>query len=88
MPLGYSSAQSNIVAEEAFNAFVEYFPRVDRSRQPLGFDDALLAARTAGADYLLYTRFAQGNDRIGKLGEVKEVKKMAHALGLIVVQFI
>lgn len=77
VPLGYSSAHSNIVAEEAFNAFVEYFPRVERSRQPLGFDDALLAARTAGADYLLYTRFAQGNDRIGKLGEVKEVKNGA-----------
>ncbi len=72
VPLGYSSAHSNIVAEEAFNAFVEYFPRVDRSRQPLGFDDALLAARAAGADYVLYTRFAQGNDRIGNLDEMKE----------------
>ena len=77
VPLGYASAQANIVADEAFNAFVEYFPRVQQSRQPLGFDDALLAARSGGADYLLYTRFAQGNDRIGNFDEAKQVKEGA-----------
>lgn len=77
VPLGYSSAQTNIVADEAFNAFVEYFPRVQQSGQPLGFDDALLAARSVGADYLLYTRFAQGNDRIGNFDEAKAIKEGA-----------
>ncbi|MDY0250906.1 MAG: DUF4823 domain-containing protein [Pseudomonas sp.] len=77
VPLGYSSAQSNIVAQEAFNAFIEYFPRVHRASQPLGFDEALLAARNQGADYLLYTRFAQGNDRIGNIDEAKEAKNGA-----------
>lgn len=74
IPLGYSSAQVNIVAEEAFNAFVEYFPRVSRAAQPQGYDEALLAARSQGADYLLYTRFAQGNDRIGNLDQAKQLK--------------
>ncbi|NLY14172.1 MAG: DUF4823 domain-containing protein [Gammaproteobacteria bacterium] len=74
VPLGYASAQSNIVAQEAFNAFVEYFPFVQCASLAMGFDEALQAARSAGADYLLYTRFAQGNDRIGNLDEVKGVK--------------
>jgi hypothetical protein len=59
----------NVVADEAFKAFVEYFPLVRRSPQPLGLDEAMNEARVAGAHYLLYTRFAGSADRIGTLEE-------------------
>lgn len=54
----------NVVAEEAFDAFVEYFPMVRRARTPLGLDQAMTEARGVGAHYLLYTRFAKSDDRI------------------------
>lgn len=59
----------NVVAEEAFRGFVEYFPMVRRARAPIGLDEALGEARAAGAHYLLYTRFAYADDRIGTLEE-------------------
>ena len=77
VPLGYSGAQANIAAEETYNAFVEYFPRLSRAFEPVTFEQAMLAARSAGADYLLHVRFAQGNDRIGKLDEIKDFEKGA-----------
>lgn len=55
----------NVVAEEAFNAFVEYFPLVRRAEGPLGLEQALAEARSVGAHYVLYTRFARTDDRIG-----------------------
>ncbi|MDD2056072.1 DUF4823 domain-containing protein [Pseudomonas sp. GD03860] len=55
----------NVVAEEAFKGFVEYFPMVRRAQGPLGLEDALVEARSVGAHYLLYTRFARTDDRIG-----------------------
>ena len=55
----------NVVAEEAFKGFVEYFPMVRRAQGPLGLEEALVEARSVGAHYLLYTRFARTDDRIG-----------------------
>jgi len=65
VPPGGHAPRPNIVAEQAFNGFVEYFPMVRRAKQPAGLDEALSQARAAGANYLLYTRFAGADDRIG-----------------------
>lgn len=68
-PPGSAWPRPNVVAEEAFNGFVEYFPMVRRARAPEGLDDAMSEARAAGAHYLLYTRFAKADDRIGNSDE-------------------
>lgn len=65
VPPGKAYPRPNVVAEEAFNNFVEFFPMVRRARGPEGLDEALTEARSAGAHYLLYTRFARADDRIG-----------------------
>ncbi len=57
--------RQNAVAEEAFKSFVEYFPLVRRAQGPLGLEQAIAEARSVGADYVLYTRFARTDDRIG-----------------------
>lgn len=82
IPLGHPSAQPNIVADEAFSAFVEYFPRVRRATVPQGYDEALRAAREEGAHYLLYTRFAQGNDRVGNWQEFKGKNESGARIGV------
>ncbi|WP_017905750.1 DUF4823 domain-containing protein [Pseudomonas asplenii] len=68
-PPGSAYPRPNVVAEEAFNGFVEYFPMVRRARAPVGLDQAMAEARSAGAHYLLYTRFAKADDRIGNYDE-------------------
>ncbi|MFZ4967623.1 MULTISPECIES: DUF4823 domain-containing protein [Pseudomonas] len=68
-PPGSAYPRPNVVAEEAFNGFVEYFPMVRRARAPEGLDEAMAEARSAGAHYLLYTRFAKADDRIGNYDE-------------------
>lgn len=55
----------NVVAEEAYKSFVEYFPLVRRAQGPLRLEEALAEARSVGAHYVLYTRFARTDDRIG-----------------------
>ena len=65
VPPGSAYPRPNVVAEEAFKGFVEYFPLVRRARQPAGLDEAMAEARSAGAHYLLYARFAYSDDRIG-----------------------
>lgn len=66
VPTGqHAYPRPNVVAEEAFKGFVEYFPMVRRARAPIGLEEALGEARAAGAHYLLYTRFAHADDRIG-----------------------
>ncbi len=57
--------RQNAVAEEAYKNFVEYFPLVRRAQGPLGLEEAIAEARSVGADYVLYTRFARSDDRIG-----------------------
>ncbi|WP_028694953.1 DUF4823 domain-containing protein [Pseudomonas cremoricolorata] len=57
--------RQNVVAEEAFKAFIEYFPLVRRAQAPLGLEEALSEARSLGAHYVLYTRYARTDDRIG-----------------------
>lgn len=65
VPPGNAYPRPNVVAEEAFNGFVEYFPMVRRAKAPEGLEEAMAEARAAGANYLLYSRFAAGDDRIG-----------------------
>ncbi|NBA94197.1 DUF4823 domain-containing protein [Pseudomonas sp. R5(2019)] len=65
VPPGNAYPRPNVVAEEAFKGFIEYFPMVRRAREPLGLEKAMGEARAAGAHYLLYTRFASADDRIG-----------------------
>ncbi len=55
--------EPDVLAKEAFKAFVEYFPRMRRSGVPLGLEEALVAARAEQADYLLYMRLAVAEDR-------------------------
>ncbi|WP_297846061.1 DUF4823 domain-containing protein [Pseudomonas sp.] len=69
VPPGNAYPRPNVVAEEAFNGFIEYFPMVRRAKAPMGLDEALTEARAAGANYLLYTRFAKADDRIGNSDE-------------------
>ncbi|MCW1248195.1 DUF4823 domain-containing protein [Pseudomonas sp. SAICEU22] len=68
-PPGSAYPRPNVVAEEAFNGFIEYFPMVRRARVPEGLDEAMGEARAAGAHYLLYTRFAKADNRIGNTDE-------------------
>ncbi|WP_421684249.1 DUF4823 domain-containing protein [Stutzerimonas urumqiensis] len=68
-PPGYGYPRPNIIAEEAFEGFVEYFPLVRRAEQPLGLDEALNRGAALGAHYVLYTRFAAADDRIGTVEE-------------------
>jgi hypothetical protein len=65
VPPGGAYPRPNVVAEEAYKGFVEYFPMVRRAKSPLGLEEALTEARSAGAHYLLYSRFAYADDRIG-----------------------
>ncbi|MDB6049217.1 MAG: hypothetical protein JWR17_1963 [Pseudomonas sp.] len=69
VPPGNAYPRPNVVAEEAFDGFIEYFPMVRRAKAPMGLDEALTEARAAGANYLLYTRFAKADDRIGNSDE-------------------
>jgi hypothetical protein len=69
VPPGGAYPRPNVVAEEAFKGFVEYFPLVRRAKAPEGLDEAMNEARAAGAHYLLYTRFARADDRIGNFDE-------------------
>ncbi|WP_263260925.1 DUF4823 domain-containing protein [Pseudomonas sp. RIT-PI-S] len=69
VPPGGAYPRPNVVAEEAFRGFVEYFPMVRRAAQPEGLEQALSEARGVGAHYVLYTRFAKADDRIGNLDE-------------------
>ncbi|QLF93014.1 DUF4823 domain-containing protein [Pseudomonas sp. ABC1] len=68
-PVGNTQPRPNLLAEQAFNGFVEYFPRLRRAQAPLGLEEAMAEARSFGAHYLLYTRFASADDRIGTLEE-------------------
>lgn len=69
VPPGDAYPRPNVVAEEAFKGFVEYFPMVRRARAPAGLEEAMSEARAAGAHYLLYSRFAYADDRIGTVEE-------------------
>lgn len=65
VPPGGAYPRPNVVAEEAFKGFIEYFPLVRRAQGPIGLEEALNEARSVGAHYLLYTRFAKADNRIG-----------------------
>lgn len=69
VPPGGAYPRPNVVAEEAYKGFVEYFPMVRRAKFPLGLEESLVEAREAGAHYLLYSRFASADDRIGTVEE-------------------
>ena len=69
VPPGKAYPRPNVVAEEAFSGFIQYFPLVRRAPSPVGLEEAMAQARTAGANYLLYARFAAADDRIGTTDE-------------------
>ena len=72
VPPGDAYPRPNVIAEEAFESFVQYFPLVRRAPDPAGLDEALNQAAAAGAHYLLYTRFAAADDRIGSFDEFND----------------
>lgn len=76
VPPGDAYPRPNVVAEEAFKGFVEYFPMVRRAREPLGLEQAMNQAVSAGAHYLLYTRFAAADDRIGSFDELNDQRAL------------
>ncbi|WP_339411888.1 DUF4823 domain-containing protein [Pseudomonas sp. EA_35y_Pfl2_R5] len=69
VPPGDAYPRPNVVAEEAYKGFIEYFPMVRRAKAPLGLEESLAEAREVGAHYLLYSRFAYADDRIGTVEE-------------------
>ncbi|MBM7061011.1 DUF4823 domain-containing protein [Pseudomonas sp. UL073] len=69
VPPGSAYPRPNVVAEETFKGFVEYFPMVRRARAPAGLEEAMSQAREVGAHYLLYSRFAAADNRIGTYDE-------------------
>ncbi|MBE7374878.1 DUF4823 domain-containing protein [Pseudomonas lopnurensis] len=76
VPPGDVYPRPNVVAEEAFNGFVEYFPMVRRAREPAGLEEAMEQAWAVGAHYLLYTRFAAADDRIGSFDEFNDQRAL------------
>ena len=72
VPPGHAYAQPNVVAEEAIKGLVEYFPMVRRAQGPLGLEGGMQEARAVGANYLLYTRFARGEDNVGNYEEYED----------------
>lgn len=78
LPVGHPYARPNVVAEEAFKGFVEYFPQVRRAKQPAGLDEAMQQARSVGADYLLYGRFASAEENIGNWEEWEDREEFTH----------
>ncbi|MFC3609053.1 DUF4823 domain-containing protein [Stutzerimonas tarimensis] len=81
VPAGEAYPRPNVVADSAFTGFVEYFPRVRRAAQPLGLEEALEQGRHAGSHYILYSRFASADDRIGTYEEWNE-QRAANRLGV------
>lgn len=77
--LSHRTVADNVLADETFDAFVSYFPHMRRSSKPLGLEQALLRARNEQADFLLYTRFAQSNERAVMGGSV--IQFMLYELG-------
>jgi len=76
VPPGDVYPRPNVVAEEAFNGFVEYFPLVRRAREPAGLEEAMTQASAVGAHYLLYLRYAAADDRIGSFDELNEQRAL------------
>ena len=81
-PPGGDYPPANVVADVAFKEFVEYFPLVRKARAPLGLEAALSEARDAGAHYVLYTRFAKADDRIGD-GNCGRRRRLFGSLGIL-----
>lgn len=76
VPPGRAYPRPNVVAEEAYEGFVQYFPLVRRAEAPLGLEEALNQGAALGAHYVLYTRFAAADDRIGTLEEWDDQRKV------------
>lgn len=75
-PRGDASPPPNVVAEEAFKGFIDYFPYVRRAQGPLGLKQARQEAVEHGAHYLLYARFANADDRIGTVEEWEDQEEV------------
>jgi len=72
VPPGNTYPRPNVVAEEAFKGFIEYFPMLRRAAQPQTLNEAMNEAMNMGADYVLYTRFAAADNRIGSFDELNQ----------------
>ncbi|WP_375739625.1 DUF4823 domain-containing protein [Pseudomonas boanensis] len=86
VPPGSAYPRPNVVAEEAFKGFVEYFPMVRRANGPAGLEAAMGQARAQGAHYLLYARFASADDRIGtyeEWGDQEALDRLGRDRGVI-----
>ena len=70
VPPGYRYARPNVVAEQAFEGFVEYFPLVRRAKAPLGLDDAMREARCRRRPLPAVLPFRPGRQQDRQLGGV------------------
>ncbi|WP_028239980.1 DUF4823 domain-containing protein [Stutzerimonas azotifigens] len=77
VPPGHAYPRPNVIAEETYERFVEYFPLVRRAPEPLGLEEALNQGRELGAHYVLYTRFAAADDRIGNVREWDDERRLS-----------
>lgn len=62
-PVANQTVPDTVLVDETFHAFVQYFPHMRRSLEPLGLEQAMLMAHAERADFLLYTRLALSDDR-------------------------
>ena len=76
IPDGNAYPKPNVVAEQAYNGFIQYFPMIRRATAPLGLEQAMQEAKSFGAHYLLYARFASADDRIGSRVEWEEQQSL------------
>lgn len=78
-PLENQVVSDTVLVDETFHAFVQYFPHMRRSLEPLGLEQATIKAHEERADFLLYTRMALAKDR--RLRDRAVVQFMLYELG-------
>ena len=67
-PLGVGQIAADHQGHERYQQALALAPHgtpETRAQGPLGLEEAIAQARSVGADYVLYTRFARTDDRIG-----------------------
>jgi len=78
-PVANQAVPDTVLVDETFHAFVQYFPHMRRSLEPLGLEQATLLAHAERADFLLYTRMALSDER--KLRDRAVIQFMLYELG-------
>lgn len=79
-PLEHKMHSDTVLVEETFFAFLQYFPHMLHSAEPLALDQAMLMAHEQRADYLLYTRLAQAKNK-ALLRDRAVIQVMLYELG-------